>query len=90
MFVLNKRYSLFSLFINLNILYRLLSKITEIKSPLGFLVIEPKTPKVRKIRVHYLLHSWDYIIASSLFYYINSHCYKFATSYKEIAPTLPT
>ena len=36
------------------------------------------------------LHCRHYLIASSLFYYINSHCYKFATSHKKIAPMLPT
>ena len=30
------------------------------------------------------------LIASSLFYYINSHCYKIAISHKKIAPMLPT
>ena len=36
------------------------------------------------------VHCWHYLIASSLFYYINSHCYKIATSHKKIAPMLPT
>ena len=36
------------------------------------------------------LHCWHYLIASSLFYFINSHFYKFATSHKNIAPMLPT
>jgi hypothetical protein len=37
-----------------------------------------------------VVHCWHYLIASSLFYYINSHCYKIATSHKKIAPMLPT
>ena len=33
---------------NINNFFSLMSNITEVKCPLGVLVIEPKTPKVRK------------------------------------------
>ena len=36
------------------------------------------------------LHWWHYLIATSLFYYINGHCFKFATSYKNMSPSMPT
>ena len=32
--------------------------------------------------LHSLLHLCHYIIATSLLYYINGHCFKFATSHK--------
>ena len=38
----------------------------------------------------YQLHTFKYIIPTSLFYYINGHCFKFATSLKKIAPSMPT
>ena len=46
----------------------------------------------------YLLMGWDdhsihwcqYIIPTSLFYYINGHCYKFATSHKKMSASMPT
>ena len=36
------------------------------------------------------LHTCHYIIATSLFYYINGHCFRFTTSHKTIAPSMPT
>ena len=36
------------------------------------------------------LHWCQYIIATSLFYYINGHSFKFATSHKNMSPSMPT
>ena len=38
---------------------------------------------------HYI-HTCQYIIATSLFYQLNGHCFKFATSYKNMSPSMPT
>ena len=46
--------------------------------------------RICKTGVKLKIHWCHYIIASSLFYYINGHCFKFATSHKKIAPSMPT
>ena len=43
---------------NLHILYSLMSNVTEIKCPLGVLVLEPKTPKVRKKKSDLVVCVW--------------------------------
>ena len=35
-----------------------------------------------------MVHWWHYLIATSLFYYINGHCSKFATSYRNMLQTV--
>ena len=37
-----------------------------------------------------IIHCLHYLIASSLFYYIDSHCYKFATSHKKFRLCCPS
>ena len=36
------------------------------------------------------LHWWHYLISSSLFYYLNGHCSKFATRHKNMSSSTPT
>ena len=37
-----------------------------------------------------MLHWCQYIIATSLFYKVNGHCFKFPTCHKNISPSMPT
>ena len=43
-----------------------------------------------KLHNIHMIHWWHYLIATSLFYYINGHCSKFATKHKSMSPSMPT
>ena len=50
------------------------------------------TQRLNKIKIIFSLsvHRCSYIIPTSLFYQVNGHCFKFATSHKNMLPSMPT
>ena len=51
--------------------------------------MEESTPEIEQsIFLYESIHSWQFIIGICWFYYINGHCFKFATSHKFFLPCM--